>query len=189
MDRRRGPRRLPGGTAQARQPTSQHAARHPFAAQCLGLGPVRCRAPTARRPGAGPGAVGALAHVVCQSNRAACNWPAALAACVDGAGAQFVSWAGRHPYRLPSSLWARRLSEARHAFGLLEDDPGIVRGGGAGRLALVHHPRIGPIGDARAAATTFLIAHHVAPLRAVDVAVREGEWIIVAIHDTVVSGA
>ena len=35
-----------------------------------------------------------------------------------------------------------QLSELRDAFGLLENDPGIVGGGGAGWLAVIHDPRV-----------------------------------------------
>ena len=73
-----------------RQSADQDAARDPVAAQRVRLGAFRRGTPAPRRPGAGAGAVGALADVVRQSDGAAGQRPAPLAAGVDGARAEFV---------------------------------------------------------------------------------------------------
>ena len=90
VDRRRRSRRAPGGAGEARQSAPQDAARDPLPAQRLGVGPLRSRPPSPRRPGAGARALGALADVVRQPHRAAGERAAALAAGVDGARAEFV---------------------------------------------------------------------------------------------------
>ena len=95
VDRRRRARRAPGRAGQARQSAAQDAARDPVPAQRLGLGPLRCRPPAPRRPGAGAGAVRALADVVRQPHRAAGKRPAPLAAGVDGARPELVKLSSR----------------------------------------------------------------------------------------------
>src|SRR5581483_11854706 len=55
-------------------------------------------------------------------------------------------------------------------------------------LALVLDARIGPVGYARTAVAALLIAHHVPPPGAIDVAVRVGNRLVVVVHAAVVAG-
>src|SRR5262249_29928849 len=70
----------------------------------------------------------------------------------------------------PPSSCSDRLSEVGNALGLLKNDSGVVAGGGAGRLSLVGDPGVGPVGYAGAATAALFVAHDIAPLRAIHVA-------------------
>ena len=76
-----------------------------------------------------------------------------------------------------------------NALGEFKDYPRAVGCWGSGRIALVHDPRIRPVGYPRATATTDVVAHDVAPFRAVNVPVTIGKWRVGKIDKAVVPDA
>src|SRR5262245_3794019 len=70
---------------------------------------------------------------------------------------------------------AATLPEVGNAWRFFANDAGIVLVRRASRLTLEHHRGIRPDRHPSAAAAAFLIAHDVAPLGAVDIAVTIGE--------------
>src|SRR5215467_12533778 len=88
----------------------------------------------------------------------------------------------------PPSSGSARLSEVGNALGLLKNDSGVVAGGGAGRLSLVGDPGVGPVGYAGAATAALFVAHDIAPLRAIHVAMGVGKRSVVSVNQTVMPG-
>src|SRR6185295_10506624 len=81
------------------------------------------------------------------------------------------------------------LPEIGNALGLLENDPCVVAGRGTRRLALVQDPGVRPIGYAGAATAALPIAHDIAPLRTVHIAVRVGKRHVICVDQSVMTCA
>src|SRR6185503_4621050 len=95
----------------------------------------------------------------------------------------------RTVHREVVDLPATGSSEGRDPCGLLRNHAGVVELGRPGGLAPDQHRRTGPHRHARAAAAASLVAHDVAPLGAVHVAVAVGERGHDVVHAEIVPGA
>src|SRR5262245_18651901 len=82
-----------------------------------------------------------------------------------------------------------RSAKFRNSLGLLKDNSRVVTCSRSCRLTSIQHSRVRPEWDARAASAALLVAHHVAPLGAIDVPMRIGKRRLVRVHGPVVSGA
>src|SRR5262245_6806548 len=70
----------------------------------------------------------------------------------------------------------RGSSEGGYASRLFRNDPGIVHITGSGNITVDYHLRTRPHRQPRAAAAAFLVAHDIAPFRAVDETMAVSEW-------------
>ena len=105
LDRGRRTGCVSSGAGEGGQSAAWHAARGPFAAQCLGLCALRSRTQAACRPGNRARSLRTLANVVREPDGVAGEWAATLAAGVDGAGSERLASAERRPYLSAAVSW------------------------------------------------------------------------------------